>query len=119
MVIQERKDTALSLLKDADREFVIGSDLKAAEMVCDAASHSIKFVAEHRGWQCEDLDFQATMDVGQRIADELDDTTLHLGVSVAEIFHLHAEVDHLEDYEIEPYYQDMCRFVYKMLALAE
>jgi hypothetical protein len=119
MVIQERKETAQRLLNDADGEFVIGSDLKAAEMMCDAAAHAIKAVAEHRGWQCEDLDFRGAMYVGQRIADELDDSTLHLGVTVAQIFHLHADVAHLEDYEIEAYYQDMCRFVQKMLALVE
>ncbi len=119
MVIQERKDTALRLLKDADGEFVIGSDLKAATMMCDAATHAIKAVAEHRGWQCRDLDFRATMKVGRRIADELDDSTLHLGLMVAEMFRLHADVDYLEDYEIEPYYQDVCSFVYKMLALVE
>ena len=119
MVIQERKDTALRLLKDADGEFVIGSDVKAATMMCDAATHAIKAVAEHRGWQCRDLDFRATIKVGQRIADDMDDSTLHLGLIVAGIFHLHADVAHLEDYEIEPYYQDVCRFVHKMLALAE
>ena len=119
MIVEERKETARKFLADAKREFAAGDTLQASEMMCDAAAHAIKAVAEHRGWQCEDLDFRATMYVGQRIADELDDSTLHLGVTVAQIFHLHADVAHLEDYEIEAYYQDMCRFVQEMLALVE
>ena len=113
MNVKEHKEAARKLLKDADREFVLGSDLKASEMMWDAVSHAIAAVAEQRGWPFGDN--RAVKEAGWRISDELNVA----GFSAAELFHDHITIDFLEEYELEPLYQDVCSFVYKMLALVE
>ena len=115
MVIQERKETVLNLLKDAERELVLGCDLKASEMIWGAVSHAIAAVAEQRGWPLEDFSFRAIVNAGERISEELDDA----GFSAAELIYDHAAIDFLEEYELEPLYKDVRRFVNKMLVLAE
>ena len=117
MLIDERKDTALKSLRDAENALGYGDSLRASEKIWGAAEHAIVAVAQQRGLPVGD--FHTTMDTARSIAEELDDSGLRAGIAAAHLFHSNIDIDHMEDEDLWPTAILVHRFVYKMLALVE
>ena len=117
MIIEERKETALKFLADAEREFAAGDTLQASEKMWGAAAHAIMAVAQHRGWPFGS--HRRMLEAARSIADELDDGDLRAGITAARLFHSNFYHDHMEEEELEPTAEDVRRYVDKMLALVE
>ena len=56
-------------------------------------------VSEHRGWRHGT--HRETIEAGLRLADELNDANLRIGVSAARSFHYNFYNGSMEDYEVE------------------
>lgn len=117
MIIEERKETALKFLADAEREFAAGDTLQASEKMWDAAAHSIMAVARQRGWPFGN--HRVMINAARRIASELDDGDLRAGLAAAQLFHSNFYHDHMEEADLQPNAEIVRLFVDKMLALLE
>ena len=117
MIIEERKETALKFLADAEREFAAGDTLQASEKISGAAAHAIMAIAEQRGWPCGS--HRVMVNAALRIASEQDDSDLLAGVQTAQLFHINFYQENIEMEHLEPYAEIVRLFVDKMLALVE
>ncbi len=117
MIVEERKETALKFLADAKREFAAGDTLQASEKMWGAAAHAIMAVAQQRGWPFGN--HRVMLNAARRVAAELDDGELLLGLAAAQLFHSNFYHGHMEEEDLGPYTENVRRFVDKMLALVE
>ena len=117
MLTQEHAGIAKAFLEEADREFAEGDVLQASEKMWGAASHAIMAVAMQRGQDCGT--YPQIVKVGYRIAEELDDHKLRLGMVSAQYLRGNSQHGYLETEEYEEPAGFVRVFVERMLALAE
>ncbi len=98
MDIEADVQTAREFLEASDREFADG-DVLQAEKLWGAFSHAVAAVSEYGGWRHGT--HRETIEAGLRLADELADANLRVGVSAARSFHYNFYNGSMEDYEVE------------------
>ena len=97
--IQKHAQTAREFLDAAGREFASGENLQGSEKLWGAAAHAVMAVALQRGWPCGN--HYAVKSAADRIARELNDSSLTGGFFAAEQFHANFYHDFLEYGDIE------------------
>ena len=117
MTVDEHVETARKFLVDADSEFAAGDRMQASEKMWGAAAHAIMAVAQQRGWRFGG--HRRMIEVARRIASELNDEDLRLGLDAARQLHSNFYHDHMEVGRLEINSERVRRFVAKMLALVE
>ena len=115
--VQEHISLARKFLADAEREFAAGEDLQGSEKLWGAASQSLMAVAKQRGWRSGKSNNRA--DVVERLADELQDSSLESEFGIAEKVHANFYHDFMEDPELARSRVIVNRFVNRILAMAE
>ena len=98
MVTQEHIRTAHEFLDESDREFADGDILQGSEKLWGAFSHAVTALAQVRGWEYGT--HRKTIEAGERLVNELNDSSLAGAVSEARHFHKNFYNNFLEDYEI-------------------
>lgn len=117
MTIQQRYDSALNFLDQADREFALGDIRQASEKLWGAATDAVTAVALERGWR-----YHSHRDVKnavQRLIAEQDDDVLQSEFTIAEKFHVNFYHDRLEDHELDHDRPVVHRFVHRALSLLQ
>ena len=115
MIQEEHVQTAQDFLVKSDGYFAEGDVLQGSEKLWGAAAHALSAVAQERGWNFGN--HYALRQVALRIADELEDERISLGMLVAEKFHANFYHDFMEDSELDVNRPSAQRFVERMLAL--
>ncbi len=117
MIKDEHIQTAQDFLVKSDGYFAEGDVLQGSEKLWGAASHAVMALAQQRGWQYGN--HYALRQVALRLADELEDERISLGLGVAEKFHANFYHDFMEDSELDMNRTLAKRFVARMLALLD
>ena len=117
MTIQQRYDSALNFLDQADSEFALGDIRQASEKLWGAASDAIIAIALERGWRYHShRDIKNAM---QRLIAEQDDDILQSGFTIAEKFHVNFYHDLMEDHELDRDRPAAHHFVHLTLSLLQ
>ena len=116
MTVQDHAETARGLLAKSDREFVSGDNMRASEMLWDAACHAVMAIAERRGW--EHGSHRALSAAASRLAAERNDPLIEGQFGVAGKFRMNIPHDFMEDYEIAEDSPFVHEFVHRVIALA-
>ena len=117
MIAEEHVQTAQDFLVKSDNYFAEGDVLQGSEKLWGAAAHALTAVAQHRGWRYGN--HNALRQAALRLADEMEDERIRLGLLVAEKFHANFYHDFMEDGELDVNRPDAQRFVERMLAIAD
>ena len=117
MIKDEPVQTAQDFLTKSDGCFAEGDVLQGSEKLWGAAAHAVMAMAQERGW-----DFgshYAIRQVALRLADEMEDERISLGLGVAEKFHANFYHNFMEDSELDMNRPLAQRFVERILSLVE
>ena len=114
---QEHIELARKFLQDSQEEFDSGDELQGSEKLWGATCQAVTAVAKRRGWRFGKSNHRAN--VVDRLVEEYNDTSLDAEFSVAEKFHANFYHDFMEDYEIVRDRQTVCRFVHRIIEIAE
>ena len=117
MIKEEHVQTVHDFLTKSDAYFAEGDVLQGSEKMWGAAAHALMAVAQQRGWKYGN--HYALRQVALRLADELDDERISLGLGVAEKFHANFYHEFMDDNELEVNRADVQRFVERVLALVD
>ena len=117
MIQEEHIQTAREFMERSDRYFSESDVLQGSEKMWGAAAHALMAVAQQRGWKYGN--HYALRQVALRLADELDDERISLGLGVAEKFHANFYHEFMDDNELEVNRADVQRFVERVLALVD
>ena len=115
LIKDEHIQTAQDFLAKSDAYFAEGDVLQGSEKLWGAAAHSVMAVAQQRGWQYGN--HYALRQVALRLADEMEDERISLGLGVAEKFHANFYHNFMEDSELDMGRPAVQLFVARMLAL--
>jgi hypothetical protein len=83
---EEHLEIAITLLAQAEREFLAGDIIQGSEKLWGAASHAMLAAAKQRGWVTGS--HRATVDACRRLAQERGEPLLEGGFAIAERFHM-------------------------------
>ncbi len=117
MIKDDHVQTAQDFLTKSDSYFAEGDVLQGSEKLWGAAAHAVMAVAQERGW-----DFgshYAIRQVALRLADEMEDERISLGLGVAEKFHANFYHNFMEDSELDMSRPLAQRFVERILSLVD
>ena len=117
MIKDEHIQTAQDSLVKSDGYFAEGDVLQGSEKIWGAASHAVMALAQQRGWQYGN--HYALRQAALRLADEMEDERISLGMLVAEKFHANFYHDFKEDSELDVNRPLARRFVMRMQALMD
>ena len=117
MVKNEHIQTAEDFLVKSDAYFADGDVLQGSEKLWGAAAHALTAVAQQRGWRYGN--HVAIRQAALRLADEMEDERISLGLGVAEKFHANFYHDFMEDSELDMNRPLAKRFVERMLTLVD
>lgn len=117
MIKDEHVQTAQDFLRKSDGYFAEGDVLQGSEKLWGAAAHAMTALAQQRGWRYGN--HNALRQVALRLADEMEDERIRLGLLVAEKFHANFYHDFMEDNELDVNRPDAQRFVERILALID
>ena len=117
MIKDEHVQTAQDFLVKSDAYFAEGDVLQGSEKLWGAAAHALTAVAQQRGWRYGN--HNALRQAALRLADEMEDERIRLGLLVAEKFHANFYHDFMEDIELDVNRPDAQLFVARMLALVD
>ena len=117
MVKDEHVQTAQEFLVKSDGYFAEGDVLQGSEKLWGAAAHAVMAVAQQRGWKYGN--HYTLRETALRLADELEDERISLGLGVAEKFHANFYHEFMEDSELDMNRPLAKRFVARMLALVD
>ena len=116
-MIDEHVQTAQEFLVKSDGYFAEGDVLQGSEKLWGAAAHAVMAVAQQRGWKYGN--HYTLRETALRLADELEDERISLGLGVAEKFHANFYHEFMEDSELDMNRPLAKRFVARMLALVD
>ena len=117
LIKDEHVQTAQDFLRKSDGYFAEGDVLQGSEKLWGAAAHALTAVAQQRGWRYGN--HNTLRQAALRLADEMKDERIRLGLLVAEKFHANFYHDFMEDSELDVNRPDAQRFVARMLALVD
>ena len=117
MIKDEHVQTAQEFLVKSDGYFAGGDVLQGSEKLWGAAAHAVMAVAQQRGWKYGN--HYTLRETALRLADELEDERISLGLGVAEKFHANFYHEFMEDSELDMNRPLAKRFVARMLALVD
>lgn len=117
MIAEEHVQTAQDFLVKSNNYFEEGDVLQGSEKLWGAASHAVMAVAQERGWPYGN--HYALRQVALRLADEMEDERIRLGLGVAEKFRANSYLNFMEDFQLEVDRPVVCRFVGRILALID
>ena len=117
MIKDEHVQTAQDFLVKSDAYFAEGDILQGSEKLWGAASHAVMAVAQERGWDYES--HYALRQVALRLADEMEDERISLGLGVAEMFRANFCHEFMDESGLDMSRPSAKRFVERMLALVE
>ena len=117
MIKDEHVQTAREFLVKSDGYFAEGDVLQGSEKLWGAAAHAVMAVAQQRGWKYGN--HYTLRETALRLADELEDERISLGLGVAEKFHANFYHEFMEDSELDMNRPLAKRFVARMLALVD
>ena len=117
MIKEEHVQTAREFLLKSDGYFAEGDVLQGSEKLWGAAAHAVMAVAQQRGWKYGN--HYTLRETALRLADELEDERISLGLGVAEKFHANFYHEFMEDSELDMNRPLAKRFVARMLALVD
>ena len=117
MIKEEHVQTAREFLDKSDGYFAEGDVLQGSEKLWGAAAHAVMAVAQQRGWKYGN--HYTLRETALRLADELEDERISLGLGVAEKFHANFYHEFMEDSELDMNRPLAKRFVARMLALVD
>ena len=117
MIKDEHVQTAQDFLVKSDAYFAEGDVLQGSEKLWGAAAHAIIAVAQQRGWKYGN--HYAIREVARRLADELSDERISLGLIAAEKFHANFYHEFMDESELDMGRPAVQRFVGRMLALID
>ena len=117
MIKDEHVQTAQEFLVKSDGYFAEGDVLQGSEKLWGAAAHAVMAVAQQRGWKYGN--HYTLRETALRLADELEDERISLGLGVAEKFHANFYHEFMEDSELDMNRPLAKRFVARMLALVD
>ena len=117
MIKDDHVPTAQDFLTKSDGYFAEGDVLQGSEKLWGAAAHAVMAVAQERGW-----DFgshYAIRQVALRLADEMEDERISLGLGVAEKFHANFYHNFMEEFQLEVDRPVVRGFVGRILGLMD
>ncbi len=117
MIKDEHVQTTQEFLVKSDGYFAGGDVLQGSEKLWGAAAHAVMAVAQQRGWKYGN--HYTLRETALRLADELEDERISLGLGVAEKFHANFYHEFMEDSELDMNRPLAKRFVARMLALVD
>ena len=117
MIKEEDVQTAQDFLTKSDGYFAEDDVLQGSEKLWGAAAHAVMAMAQERGWEYGS--HYALRQVALRLADEMEDERISLGLGVAEKFHANFYHNFMEDSELDMNRPLVQHFVERMLALVE
>ena len=117
MIKEEHVQTAREFLDKSDGYFAEGDVLQGSEKLWGAAAHAVMAVAQERGWKYGN--HYTLRETALRLADELEDERISLGLGVAEKFHANFYHEFMEDSELDMNRPLAKRFVMRMLAIVD
>ena len=117
MIKEEHVQIAREILVKSDGYFAEGDVLQGSEKLWGAAAHAVMAVAQQRGWKYGT--HYTLRETALRLADELEDERISLGLGVAEKFHANFYHEFMEDSELDMNRPLAKRFVARMLALVD
>ena len=117
MIKDEHVQTAREFLVKSDGYFAEGDVLQGSEKLWGAAAHAVMAVAQQRGWKYGN--HYTLRETALRLADELEDERISLGLGVAEKFHANFYHEFMEDSELDMNRPLAKRFVMRMLAIVD
>ena len=117
MIKDEHVQTVQEFLVKSDGYFAEGDVLQGSEKLWGAAAHAVMAVAQQRGWKYGN--HYTLRETALRLADELEDERISLGLGVAEKFHANFYHEFMEDSELDMNRPLAKRFVARMLALVD
>ena len=117
MIKDEHVQTAQEFLVKSDGYFAEGDVLQGSEKLWGAAAHAVMAVAQQRGWKYGN--HYTLRETALRLADELEDERISLGLGVAEKFHANFYHEFMEDSELDMNRPLAKRFVMRMLAIVD
>ena len=117
MIKDEHVQTAQEFLVKSDGYFAEGDVLQGSEKLWGAAAHAVMAVAQQRGWKYGN--HYTLRETALRLADELEDERISLGLGVAEKFHANFYHEFMEDSELDMNRPLAKRFAARMLALVD
>ncbi len=115
--IQQHVTLARKFLEDAEREFAAGDELQGCEKLWGATSQSLMAVAKQRRWRSGKSNNRA--DVVERLAEELQDTSLESEFVAAEKLHANFYHDFMEEPELTRTRRIANRFTLRILEIVE
>ena len=117
MIKDDHVQTAQDFLTKSDGYFAEGDVLQGSEKLWGAAAHSVMALAQERGW---DYGSHYTIrQVALRLADEMEDERISLGLGVAEKFNANFYHNFMEDSELDMNRPLAQRFVGRILSLVD
>ena len=117
MIKDDHVQTAQDFLTKSDGYFAEGDVLQGSEKLWGAAAHAVMAVAQERGWDYGS--HYAIRQVALRLADEMEDERISLGLGVAEKFNANLYHNFMEDSELDMNRPLAQRFVERILSLVE
>ena len=117
MIKDDHVQTAQDFLTKSDGYFAEGDVLQGSEKLWGAAAHSVMALAQERGWDYGS--HYAIRQVALRLADEMEDERISLGLGVAEKFHANFYHNFMEDSELDMSRPLAQRFVERILSLVD
>ena len=109
--------TAQDFLTKSDGYFAEGDVLQGSEKLWGATAHSVMALAQERGWDYGS--HYAIRQVALRLADEMEDERISLGLGVAEKFNANLYHNFMEDSELDMNRPLAQRFVERILSLVD
>ena len=109
----DTKMTPLEYMRRADKELAAGNDREAAGLLWKATKATIIELAQARGLECNNLDNSDFIDLAQALeGDESTPGHYYRGkIAAGSLLNAHAEMDALEDYELESAYKVARKFI--------
>ena len=117
MIKDDHVQTAQDFLTKSDGYFAEGDVLQGSEKLWGAAAHAVMAVAQERGWDYGS--HYAIRQVALRLADEMEDERISLGLGVAEKFNANLYHNFMEDSELDMNRPLAQRFVERILSLVD
>ena len=117
MIKDDHVQTAQDFLTKSDSYFAEGDVLQGSEKLWGAAAHSVMALAQERGWDYGS--HYAIRQVALRLADEMEDERISLGLGVAEKFNANFYHNFMEDSELDMNRPLAQRFVGRILSLVD
>ena len=117
MIKDDHVQTAQDFLTKSDSYFAEGDVPQGSEKLWGAAAHAVMAVAQERGWDYGS--HYAIRQVALRLADEMEDERISLGLGVAEKFNANFYHNFMEDSELDMNRPLAQRFVGRILSLVD